>query len=248
KKIKKKLLAYYSEVMCSIKRDDNVIWVSLGENCLPDDILKRHHKKSYSSLYASGRSNIEYAIQMESNNYKNLLDKEHLYYAKVGNDTVVRSSFYKSSSQNYSELHLNGFEFTHHDPLENADHKLSFERRIKRMTEGKGKQNFVFLYHHRICDASNLEDIRKHLKDFQKKYQRDEKKCFIIFFYQTLIKHNEQRKLELVSSEDNILEFNLTTLHAWAGHNKDIFWARVDDDIIGRMIKDSEKYIKKIIT
>ncbi|HBQ4468207.1 TPA: hypothetical protein L7197_001843, partial [Klebsiella pneumoniae subsp. pneumoniae] len=247
KKIRKKLLAYYSELMCSLKRNNNVIWLSLGENCLPDDILKRHHKKSYSSLYASGRSNIEYATQMENNNYNHLLDKDNLYFAKVGNDTVVRSSLYNISSQHYSELHLNGFEFTHHNPIDNVDHRLSFERRIKRMIEGKGKQNFVFLYHHRICNNTNLENARKHLKEFQKKYQAGEKKCFIIFFYQTLTKNNEQRQLKLVNSEDNILEFHLITQHIWAGHDKDIFWARVDDDLIGRMITESDNHINKLI-
>lgn len=107
KKIKKKLFAYHASLMCSLKKHEDLVWISLGENCLSDDILKRHYKKSYSSLYAAGRSNIEYALDMDKNNYKDLLSKVNLEYAYVGSHRVVRSIIYKSSSPNYNNLHLN---------------------------------------------------------------------------------------------------------------------------------------------
>ncbi len=242
-KIKNKILSYYSNIMCSIKKNDTIVWLSLGENCLPDNILQRHHKKSYSSVYSSGRSNIEYALAMDKDNYNNLLDPNTLSYGMVEQDRVVRSTYYTKCSSHYNELHLNGFEFTHHNPLEREEHRNAFKRRISRMIESKGKTNYVFLYHHRMNEKSNINIIKLNLKEFQKQYQINNKKCFIIFFYQTLTNNKNKREITLESFEDNIFEFNLKTEHTWSGHNQDIFWARIDDDLIGEMIKHSNKKI-----
>ncbi|HGS6273387.1 TPA: DUF1796 family putative cysteine peptidase [Klebsiella variicola subsp. variicola] len=233
--------------MCSLKKHEDLVWISLGENCLSDDILKRHYKKSYSSLYAAGRSNIEYALDMDKNNYKDLLSKVNLEYAYVGSHRVVRSIIYKSSSPNYNNLHLNGFEFTHHNPIENVEHKKSFNRRIKRMIEGKGRKNYVFLYHHRSCENQDLNRIRENLIKFKEQYQINNKKCFVIFFYQTAICNRQKRGIYNISNSNNILEFQFVTERIWSGNDDDLFWARVDDDLIKIMIKKSETFISSII-
>lgn len=44
---------------------NSTYYLSLGENCLADDILKRYKLKSFSTPYSPTRSNIEYAIQSE---------------------------------------------------------------------------------------------------------------------------------------------------------------------------------------
>ncbi|MFJ5369320.1 DUF1796 family putative cysteine peptidase, partial [Bosea sp. CER48] len=44
-------------------------WLSLGENCLPDNILERNGLKMFSTPFSHGRSNIEYAIQLHSEGY-----------------------------------------------------------------------------------------------------------------------------------------------------------------------------------
>ena len=40
-------------------------WLSLGENCLPDNVLQRHGRKTLSTVFSSGRSNIDYAVSLE---------------------------------------------------------------------------------------------------------------------------------------------------------------------------------------
>ena len=44
-------------------------YISIGENCLADDILKRFNMKSFSSPYASSRSNIEYILAFENSEF-----------------------------------------------------------------------------------------------------------------------------------------------------------------------------------
>ena len=110
------------------------------ENCLPDDILRRHKRKSFSSVFSSGRSNIEYAIQMERDGYKNLLKRDFLRYFPDGDNSVLRSIFYKDCEGQYSERHMIGFEFTHHDPLKIKEDGRAFKRRISRQLKYRGKK------------------------------------------------------------------------------------------------------------
>lgn len=42
-----------------------MIWLSLGENCLSDNILSRHSLKSFSTPFSHARSNIDYALELE---------------------------------------------------------------------------------------------------------------------------------------------------------------------------------------
>lgn len=245
-KTQSKISYFHSVLLCKFKKNNDFTWLSLGENCLSDDILQRHHRKSYSSVFSSGRSNIDYILDMENDNYENLLNKEHLYTATIGNEHVVRSNYYDKSSVHYHELHMNGFEFTHHNPLDKPEHVDAFKRRLTRMTSQKGKSNFIFLYHHRHCDNQNLLLLKEKLKIFQKFYSTGGKKCFIIFFYQSLVNEN-LRGLKLIGSTEGIYEFKIDTQHEWAGENQDVFWARVDDDLIGKMLNTSYNHIKSMI-
>ena len=56
------------------------VCVSFGENCLTDDILKRHNLKSYSTPYSSSRSNIEYILQIEEDCFSDFLNPEYIEF------------------------------------------------------------------------------------------------------------------------------------------------------------------------
>ncbi len=108
------------------------VCVSLGENCLTENILQRHGKKLFSSPYSHVRSNIEYAIQLEADHYINMLDRSSLYYDKVGDLKVIRKKLPAVTENIYNKLHQKGFEFTHHDVLANNSHRKSFARKIQK--------------------------------------------------------------------------------------------------------------------
>ncbi|EMA4559445.1 DUF1796 family putative cysteine peptidase [Klebsiella pneumoniae] len=241
KKIKSKISRDYSLYKCKKNQDGKTIWLSLGENCLPDDVLRRFYLKSYSSLFASGRSNIDYILNMHENDYNGLLDRKHVVYGKIGDENVLRSSIYNTCERFYHEMHLNGFEFTHHDWLKKPELKHTLERRIMRMKSEIGKFDISFLYLHRISENSNIEEIKSRLLKLSKLFSKDGHKCTVIFFYQKIVSNKKERKLVIRSEELPILEYELHTLNLWEGNNQRIFWGKKDNDLLKKMLKNAKK-------
>lgn len=220
-----------------------VIWISLGENCLPDDILRRHNRKSFSSVFSSGRSNIEYILQMEKDNYQHLLKKEYLQHFPDGAHSVVRSTFYNNCIGQYSERHMLGFEFTHHDPLSIKEDNRAFKRRIARQLEYRGNKNFVFLYHHRITENSAFPLLREHLNEFLSLYKSKECDCKLVLFYQNIIPANDTKRIDFTLHDTGLLEFECHTHEIWGGDDLETFWARKDDALFADMFTTVDNYV-----
>ena len=219
-----------------------VLWISLGENCLSDDILRRHNRKSFSSVFSSGRSNIEYILQMEKDNYQSLLKPEFLRHFPDGEHAVVRSTFYKHCTGNYSERHMLGFEFSHHDPLSVMEDKRAFKRRITRQLDYRGNKNFVFLYHHRITTGSDLALLRKHLNEFLSYYNVNGCDCKVVLFYQKIIGEEQPKRIDFIPQGNGLLEFVCQTYALWGGDDLDTFWAKNDDALFAEMFAVVDKY------
>ena len=224
-------------------KDDDYLWLSLGENCLSDSILERSDLKSYSSIYGSARSNIDYGIAMQSQNYKGLFNKDNAVYGSLYGADRLRSSLYNKSDDIFHEIHSNGFEFTHHDWVKNESFIKTFERRIARTQESIGKKNFVFLYHHRYTEKSDISLLVNKLHEFKNFFEVNDKVCHIILFYQNKISSPSERKISMKNENSGVIEFIFHTQDIWGGSNDDIFWARVDDDLIKEMIEESKKII-----
>lgn len=214
--------------------------VSVGENCLTDNILSRHNIKSFTTIYSHGRSNLDYAILLEKDGYQNILDNKYLYYAYFEKKKVVRNSYYKLSSDIYHENQTNGFEFTYHDLLSSSSSaKKSATRKLKRLTRLAGKKNFRFFYHYRISDKFDLNEIFKKAQLFLNFYTTTKvfKNEFIIFS-QVLVKTEDERGLNRVNFSSNICCYLFKTTQVWEGEEGDLFWAKKDDDLIKKMISD----------
>ncbi|QBC43668.1 DUF1796 family putative cysteine peptidase [Iodobacter fluviatilis] len=175
------------QVYLNLEKRNNPIWLSLGENCLSDNILQRHGLKSFSSPYAASRSNIDYVIALEKENYASILLKENLVYEDAWGKKVVRSTSIINADDIYEPSCSKGFEFTHHDPISSINDRNSFQRRIQRLNEFRKKKDVVFLYHHRITERSNLIKLREKFSTFISFYLGNQSNCHLIFFYQTLI-------------------------------------------------------------
>ncbi|MEO3475027.1 DUF1796 family putative cysteine peptidase [Roseomonas sp. CAU 1739] len=218
------------------------LWLSLGENCLPDDILSRHGKKAFSSPYISGRSNIDHAIELEKRDNAGLLDAPNLMHMNYLNAKVVRSKTIVHYDDIFEETVSNGFEFTHHDPLSRKPHREAIERRIQRLLAARGRDNIVFLYHHRISDNSDISRLRCKIREFREFYQSDTASAIVAIFYQNIIPKNDENRLEIKIPDDGILEYVFHTHAIWSGNNPAIFWVRCDDDLIRSMIDDIAAY------
>lgn len=221
-----------------------VLWLSLGENCLPDNILHRHGLKSFSTVYSHGRSNIDYALALEKNNYDGLLDPAHLAHGISEKKQVVRSTLFNQSDGIYNEMHMRGFEMTHHDVIDSEKDRDTFFRKISRQLEIRGKKKIVFFYHHRVNKNTDMDAIFKKAEELSGLYSRKQYTCTVIVFSQKIIDSQEERKVFFKKMKKKVLFFEFHTYHLWAGRNDDLFWARTDDDLIKRMIDTSVNFIK----
>lgn len=241
--IRQRLRKYSCQLM--LLHTSKALWLSLGENCLTDSILQRYGIKSFSTLYSHGRSNIDYALFLEKNDYKDILNIENLRYDNIGKDKVVRSTLANSCDAIFSELHMNGFEFTHHNVIDSEKDKESAKRKIQRMLAIRGTEDVVFFYHHRINPNSDFDSLFNKALELSKYYRLNGRMCHIIIFFQRIITEDTNRGIHYRTVLPGIHSFELCTKEIWGGNNPNILWATVDDDLIYKMVKTSVKLIKR---
>jgi glycosyltransferase involved in cell wall biosynthesis len=211
------------------------IYVSFGENCLTDNILERHNLKLITTPYSHGRTNIEYIIQLEQDNYKDFLNPEFLQYEDLNEKKVPRLKKYNNIQNQYNELHENGVEFTHHDVIASREARQKMQRRVDKLQKLKGKKSFIILYHHRVHPQTNQEKLLSDLNKIKELYSSSKIRSEVICFTQKIIHQKDQRNLEY-ELKNGIHYFIFHTQAEWAGGNDDLFWARTDEDLIRQMI------------
>ena len=231
-----------------LPRIPDKLYLSLGENCLSDIILNRHGLKSFTTIYSHGRSNIDNAIHLEQERHENLLNNACLYYDYVGKKKVVRNRCYAVSSEVFSELHRNGFEFTHHDVLSNVSARNNLYQKVHKLNYYRGKSNTVFFYHYRACENSSLELIFEKVTQFARFYEVNGKTCEVIVLTQELIDQKEKKRLINIKYSDYIQAFIFKSHHIWEGDNHKHFRALVDDDLIKLMMEELKIGKSKIET
>ena len=218
----------------------NNVFISFGENCVADDILRRYRLKSFTTPYSHGRTNIEYILQGEKDRFASFLDTSKMDYAICDNKQVVRLNVYTDYSNKYESTCINGVEFTHHDVKGNEEIRNTFKRRVERLLKSYSRNLFLF-YYHRYCPDTNEELLLEHLRELKEIYQsRNKGNVNVIMFTQEIVgkkeeRHLEYRTVEVMGTEIHVFKFH--TLNIWQGSNDEIFWGRCDDDLIHEMIK-----------
>ncbi|MBB4035822.1 hypothetical protein GGR21_001717 [Dysgonomonas hofstadii] len=212
------------------------LYLSFGENCLTDNILDRYNIKSFTTVYSHGRSNIEYIIQIEKDNYKDFLNTEFIKYEELNDkQQVPRLKKYDKITNSYYSLHTNGFEFTHHDVIGNEYLRIKFKERIDRLKRCKGSKEIIIFYHHRYNESTNMNKLLEDLSELGQLYSKGKNKAQVVLFCQKKIGRTTERKLEY-KIEQNIHIFMFNTLNIWAGDDPEILWAKCDNDLIEEMI------------
>lgn len=241
----KKAVKKAKKIFNEIKRDFKIkftkkIFVSFGENCLTDNILERHKLKLITTPFSHGRSNVEYIIQMELDNYKNFVNLNYIQYETLNDKKVPRLKAYNVIHNDYNELHKNGFEFTHHDVIASEELRLKFKHRVETLQKIKKTKQIIILYHHRINPTTNREKLFNDLLCLKQQYTHRKNTPEIVCFTQRIISDNNLRKL-VYEIKNGIHYFEFHTLNEWTGDNQDIFWARCDEDLITEMISKIKK-------
>jgi len=218
------------------KRRTNRIYLSFGENCLTDNILSRYGLKSFTTPFSHCRSNIEYILDLEKNNYKNFISGEFLKYGELKEKPVPRFNTNIILENNYHHLHLNGIEFTNHDVIKNQNYWKKVINRANNLKSFLGKAQYVLLYHHRVCGDSDLELLLKHLSELKKFYSTNEYVCKVVLFKQIIIPMESRKKLSYQMKSD-IHIFDFYTHYPWSGRDQRKYWAFIDDSLISKMLK-----------
>lgn len=232
-KIIKKIRRHLEKI--AKKLNKNVV-LSFGENCLADNILERNGLKSFSSPYSFGRSNIEYILAFEKKGFEDFLEFKYLVYDDLNDRKVARNKKYTDVENYYHKSCINGFEFTHHDVIGSEENRATIKKRCQRMRRIRNK-NLIMLYHHRLCKETNEKKLISHLQELKELYSLRNNSVQVYLFYQVMIEHDDERKVEHVI-DNGINVYRFYTLNEWAGDKEELLWARCDDDLIKNMIKD----------
>jgi Putative papain-like cysteine peptidase (DUF1796) len=221
-----------------------IYWLSLGENCLPDGILKRYGLKIFSTPFSNGQSNLDYVLLLEKSRYKGFLDKENLKYEQQSVKRFTRSKLTNKCDNIYVDYHMRGFGTSYFDLISSDEHRQSFERKIKRLLSLRGKGNSVFFYHYRFHEQQNLGLIFEKAFEYSGYYSKRSKKCHVVVFSQKIIGDISDKGLHYQRIRNNIHFFNFHTEKIWAGNDPYIFWARPDEDLIKKMIDTTIRIVK----
>lgn len=238
KRINKRIQLIFRKVKLILSKK---VYVSFGENCLTDNILDRYSLKSLTTPFSHGRSNIEYILQLEQDNYKDFLNLNFIKYEFLNKKEVPRLKKYNEIRNDYHELHKNGFEFTHHDVIKDDRVRLKISDRLQKLRYLIGRKKIIILYHHRNNVETNLELLLRDLAELKKVYSSSKINSEVVMFTQKIVLHASDRKLTYFKKFD-IHNFLFHTMNNWEGDNPELLWATCDDDLIVQMIN----FLKKL--
>lgn len=210
-----------------------MLYLSLGENCVAQAIIDRHKLNTFYTVYSHVRSNIDYATYLESINYYKFLNKNNLILQKR---YYNKAAYFSALPFKCEEIfaYKNGFEFTHHDILNNEDHYNSFMRKIFRMNRIRYNEDICFIYHYMIHNNMNIDKVVDKLSNFIKFYKR-KNNVYVTLIYQKIVEHKEDRNVR-IDFHDNIFKCCFSTIHRWEGADQKFHLAEIDDNLIKKAI------------
>jgi len=125
--------------------------ISLGENCLTQDLLQRQGLTNDSSVFSYMHSNIRLINLILADEFEHFINN-HLFYK-------------------YRDSHL---ELVHHN-VKTRRTQASFKRKIERFQNTLKSNDIVFWYHHRERSALTLDDVFDAFEEFDQYSQNDAK-------------------------------------------------------------------------
>lgn len=210
--------------------------LSFGENCLTDNVLERHGLKLLTTPYSHGRTTIEHILELERDDYRSLLDRERLERGEADGHPVVRLGGFGPLANRYDPQHELGFEFTHHQVLDDPGDAERLRRRAEALVALRGRRRVVLWYHHRQHGSTDRELLAAHLTELRARYSTPSIRSEVVCFTQELVDPDDDRRLT-ATSVDGVPFYVLHTRARWEGADQDVFWARVDDDLIAAMVR-----------
>ena len=217
-----------------------MLYLSIGENCMAGKMLRRFEiSNTWSTPYTWARSNISYAIECEEQKYNNLLNVNYIVKDdKSPFPESWRNTSFVNQQGPFEHSVSNGFEFAHHDVIDNAEHKSSYERKTQRMLELRDTdEDIVFFYHHRYVDNDNIDFVISECERFLQFYASDHHKRSLVIITQSIVSDYTMRRIE-VTQEKSCVVARFYTTRVWAGSEEGMVAGELDDDLFVEMFKE----------
>jgi len=219
----------------------NPVWLSLGENCMPLHLLRRHGLPSPSTPFSSARCCIEHIIQLEQANYVPFLSENYLVKMASGRNDG-KSYYYNTflrALQDFRHGPSEFFEFSHHNPL-GADRAV-LSRRVERMIQLRHSSSpKIFVYNHRSSqgyEARKAATLYKAFKQLTALYNDS----FAVCISQALVDCRLARGISLRYPKPNICFATISSTKLWGGE-PDTFNAMHDDDLLWSLLNSARAY------
>ena len=215
-----------------------ITYISLGENCLIDEILKDFKLRKETFPFGSGRFNIEYISAICHEGFEHFLDDQHLQYAIVENIQVVKNTYYAHQDDIYESTVCDHVEFTHHDVLQPSI-KDSMQRKVERFKDAiRHPQQYVFLYYYRYSLKRDVKRILSHLENWITWTEAQSGITpKLIFIHQDIVATPEERKFQIRAHSWG-KEVCFYTQGIWTGNDN---WAAAPDrDLFEQFLNNNE--------
>jgi hypothetical protein len=199
--------------------NNNIVNISLGENCLMAALLLKYGIKQESYAFGSVRTNIEYNLKIIKDNFEDLLKSDLLVKKTVfGHQKVVKNKKYsKVQNDIYTSSVIDSFEFTHHNVLDNNKDIASYNRKIERTKIALESNDIIFWYHYRYSTNNNLEILIKQFEDFIKYLSKKYNKKYQVCIFTQIVSDDIHFINEQYNNNINIVK--CYEKNVWCGNN-----------------------------
>lgn len=208
-------------------------WLSLGENCLSQNIINDLGLKTLTSPFAWTSVTIDHILNIQDTEFSKL---DYDYYPVDTNG--IAGPWHKTSKNSddsiFAERHHQMY-FFHNDFLAKEEEYNKIARRFERYHSLAIEKN-VFLYHYRYSNNMNVAYVRSKLEHFIATYYPN---SVAVLLYQTIAPN---KSVNLVSESNSVLEFDIHTDMTWDGENwnaKNDRWLHKEMiDVVSSILED----------
>lgn len=205
---------------------ENITWVSLGENCLTQEIINDLGVNCVVSPYSWALSTIDHILNLQE---KELIVEDYFQALEpIYNEKYSVHKTSKNSNNSFFIETNKNLVFRHHDFISNSQDYEKIQRRMDRY-KSLNNEDVVFLYYYRVSEIPNYQYVRSRLEFFISKYYP---KAKALMFYPT---NSDERSITLVQDKNNVFEFEVKTLIPYEG-DFDLWKAKPDRDLHKEML------------
>lgn len=186
------------------------LWLSLGQNCLSQEIINTLNLDTEYTIFSWSKSTVDQILSMEKNDYEEALKISSYIFDEAKYADGHRMPFNPNIVNQNNDVYTSDnfyFETTHLNIIESQEDYEKLIRRHERLRDYLNNKEIqiIFLYHYSTRKPGGPEHVRSNLKRLLDTYYHNAK---VVMFSSYM---DDSRGIDLVYSDDNLLEFQIRT-------------------------------------